>query len=863
MFTKLKKKNQLRKYENIAKKVEDLDGEMSKLSDDELSSKTEEFRKRLDKGESLEDIKVEAFAVVREATFRVLGKKHYPVQIIGGLALHDGYVAEMKTGEGKTLTELLPAYLNALNNKVHIITVNDYLAERDSDEMGKVFDFLNISSGCINDQHPLMKQQIYKKDVVYGTSKEFGFDYLRDNMAKSNEDKVMQKLGYVIIDEVDSVLIDESRTPLIISESGEDATQLYLIIDMFIKSLERGEDIKESESYYEKMVEDLSYFESDDKGDFRVDPKRKNAIFTENGLNKIEEYFYFEDASEKTTFLINHLLQQSLKANYVMEKDVDYIVNKKGEVLIVDTFTGRAMPGRRFSDGLHQAIEAKERVEIKKESRTIATITLQNFFSLYDKVSGMTGTGETEEKEFIETYGLKVLPIPTNKPVIRKDKEDIVFLTEEDKYESISRRVKNSNGRPILIGVPSIEKSEKLSQLFRDEGIHHRVLNAKNHQAEAYLIAQAGKVGAVTIATNMAGRGTDIMLGGNPDYMAAEKLSNMGYSGDEILFAEGKKEPETKKEREVRKLYRELVKEYEKETEEEKEEVKELGGLLVIGTEKHESRRIDNQLRGRAGRQGDPGESVFIISIEDEMYHAFGGGKIKDLMLDENNKIEKDDEFYENGIKVSKTIKAFLDNAQIKNEEHNYSSRKNVLEYDNVLHEQREYVYKLRNQILDEEENKAKDVYEKLIDYAPEEIIKMVKMFSNTKEDFVKQINFIIDKLGIEIERINKDTTEKKLKEDLAEVFKELYNEKRKESEEAGNKDGDFERFALLEIIDKLWVQYLTDVNNLKNSTSMSGLGRTNPIDTFKKESSELFDLLITSLAVESANILYSIQVMK
>ncbi len=680
---------ELKRVRPIADKVLALDEEYSRLTDAELRAKTGEFRERLEKGESLDDILPEAFAACREASWRVLNMKHFPVQVIGGIVLHQGRMAEMKTGEGKTLVATLPAYLNALAGKgVHVVTVNEYLARRDSEWMGKVYRFMGLSVGLVaHGQTTQEKKAAYAADITYGTNNEMGFDYLRDNMVQYKEQRVQRGHSFAIVDEVDSILIDEARTPLIISGRGDKSSDLYKIADDFAKKL-RMQKINELDAKVD--IEDVVV----DDADYIVDEKAKTATLTKRGIKKAEEYFNIENLMDAENLTIQHHIQQAIKARGVMHRDDNYVV-KDGEVLIVDEFTGRIMPGRRYNEGLHQAIEAKEGVNVRQESKTLATITFQNFFRLYKKLSGMTGTAMTESEEFGEIYNLDVIAIPTNRPLIRKDHEDVMYKTEKAKFNAIIAQVKecNAKGQPVLVGTVSIEKSEQLSAALKRNGIKHEVLNAKQHEREAEIVAQAGKLGAVTIATNMAGRGTDIILGGNAEYMAKAQMRKMEFTDELISEATGFSETDNEEIIEARRTFSELESKYKAELKDEAEQVRAAGGLFILGTVRHESRRIDNQLRGRAGRQGDPGESRFYLSAEDDLMRLFAGDRFKNtlelLRTDENIAIE------------AKMFSSSVEMAQKRVESNHFAVRKNVLKYDDVMNIQRELIYSQRNQVLD------------------------------------------------------------------------------------------------------------------------------------------------------------------
>ena len=728
----------------IVDSINELEESISKLSDEELKNKTTEFKAQLKEGKTLDDILPEAFAVVREASKRVLGMRHFDVQLIGGIILHQGRIAEMKTGEGKTLVATLPAYLNALTGEgVHVITVNDYLAKRDSEWMGKVYRFLGLSVGLIiNGMNPKEKQEAYSCDITYGTNNEFGFDYLRDNMVIYKNQLVQRKLAYAIVDEIDSILIDEARTPLIISGRASESSNLYKKADSFVRKLTPKIIVEED-------VKDYEQAEDNEKYDYIVDLKAKSATLTGKGIKKAEQEFGLANFNDLDNSELVHNVNQALRAYGIMKKDVDYIV-KDGEVLIVDEFTGRIMYGRRYNNGLHQAIEAKERVKIADESKTLATITFQNYFRMYGKLSGMTGTAMTEENEFQEIYKLDVIEIPTNKPMIRKDNPDIVYKNEDAKFRAVIKDIKASHekGQPVLVGTVSISKSEKLSKLLDKEGIPHVVLNAKYHEKEAEIVAQAGKFGAVTIATNMAGRGTDIMLGGNSEYLAKQEMKKLNYSQEQIEQATAFNETDDKDILSAREKFRELEKKYDEQIKEEKEKVTEAGGLKIIGTERHESRRIDNQLRGRSGRQGDPGESRFYIGLDDDLMKIFGGNAISKVY----NTLGADEDMPIESRIISKSVEA----AQKKVEDRNFSIRKHVLQYDDVMNTQREIIYKQRREVLDGEN--LKDSILKMMDSSVENLVAVytADIENVNKEAFIQDIkmSFDID----EVESLNKET---------------------------------------------------------------------------------------------------------
>lgn len=839
----------LKKYNKRANQILGLEKSLEKLTNQKLKSKTEELKERLLKGESLDSILVEAFAVVREASWRVLHMKHYPVQLIGGMALHDGNIAEMKTGEGKTLVATAPVYLNALSGKgVHVVTVNDYLAKRDAEQMGKVYNFLGLSVGVVvAGMSSQEKKQAYDCDITYGTNKEFGFDYLRDNMARDLKSLVQRGFNYAIVDEVDSILIDEARTPLIISGSSQATSpEMYLRVDACAKSLKKGE-APENQT---KMDEMMARFEQEDpkvikkKKDYLVDEKDRTVYLTDAGIKKVEKFFNLENYGDTENMLIQHMLQNALKANNLMLKDKNYII-KDGEAIIVDEFTGRLMDGRRYSDGLHQAIEAKERIDIKNENVTYATITLQNYFRMYNKLSGMTGTGKTEEDEFKNIYDMRVICIPTNKPVIRIDNDDILFLTENGKFNAVVKKVKeiHEKGQPVLIGTASIDKSEKLSELFKKNNIPHNVLNAKNHQLEAEIIAQAGRKNAVTIATNMAGRGTDILLGGNPEVRAFHVFKNK--YGNEIpdeLFPYIFDYEETDNETVIkaRSLYLDILKEEKSKTDMEHQEVVKLGGLFILGTEKHESRRIDNQLRGRSGRQGDPGMSQFYVSIEDDMLRNFGGDMIKKIGtkfdIDENEPI------------INKMFTKAITKSQQRLEAKNYESRKNTVEYDDVNNAQRTLIYNLRTDIL----NNA-DLTDRLDDMmmvaSDNFIISHVDDVNNISFDELDKMSLTLKELfdySIQFENNNYSA----VKEYIYNNFGTLLKNKEKEAKDVCDTLQNIMNYVMLRVVDERWVQYISSLSALRDSVSLAGFGSQKPIEVYKQESLEMFNNLINEIKV-------------
>ncbi len=816
----------------LKKKVLALDEEYAALTDEELKAKTPEFKSRLDNGETLDDILPEAFATCREAAARVLKMKHFPVQIIGGIILHQGRIAEMKTGEGKTLVATLPAYLNALSGKgVHIVTVNDYLARRDSEWMGKLYRFLGLSVGlivheCTNEE----RKAAYAADITYGTNNEMGFDYLRDNMVLYAEHRVQRGHSFAIVDEVDSILIDEARTPLIISGQGDKSTDLYKIADSFAKTL-RMITVKELDTKFN--AEDLV----DADGDFVVDEKAKSATLTKQGIQKAEKFFNIENLMDAENITIHHHIEQAIRAIGVMKRDVDYVV-KDGEVLIVDEFTGRIMLGRRYSEGLHQAIEAKEGVKVERESKTLATITFQNYFRLYDKLSGMTGTAMTESVEFQEIYSLDVISIPTNKPMVRKDEPDVLYKTEQAKFNAIIEQIIESHakGQPVLVGTISIEKSEALSKALKKRGIKHEVLNAKYHDKEAEIIAQAGKFGAVTIATNMAGRGTDIILGGNPEYMAKAEMRKKGYIEELIAEATGFAETDNEEILEARKTFRELEDKHKAELREEAEKVREAGGLYIIGTERHESRRIDNQLRGRAGRQGDPGQSRFYLSAEDELLRLFAGDRFYTIL----------DSFKSVGDMPieAKMFSNLIEGAQKKVESNNFATRRNVLNFDDVMNKQREVIYGQRNQVLDGVD--LHSTIQKMIDdyftaqvdfYCPSSL---PKAEWNVKGMQAK-LGWVLDGETLDADKNQKDYVDLLLEKAHARY------------EERAEKYGDFimqelERKILLQNVDLRWMDHIDAMEELKRGIYLRSYGQQDPVVAFRMESFDMFDEMSASI---------------
>lgn len=841
---------ELKKIEPLVNKVMSLEGEMEKLSDNELKNKTEEFKNRIKNGETTDDLLPEAFAVVREAAWRVLGMKHFRVQIIGGIVLHQGRIAEMKTGEGKTLVATLPAYLNALEGKgTHVVTVNDYLASRDRDWMGKVYEFLGLSVGCIiHDMDQEDRKAAYNADITYGTNNEFGFDYLRDNMVIYKEEMVQRGLHYCIVDEVDSILIDEARTPLIISGQGDESVDLYVRARDFVNTLShriKSQDEIDLERFNREFEEETV--------DYVIDEKDKTATLTDKGIAKAEKYFGIENLSDAENMELSHHINQALKAAGTMHRDIDYVV-KDGEVIIVDEFTGRLMYGRRYSEGLHQAIEAKEGLEVRAESKTLATITFQNYFRMYDKLAGMTGTAMTEEGEFRDIYNIDVVEIPTNKPVQRDDDNDHIYINEDAKFKAVTREIAESNkeGQPVLVGTVSIDKSEALSKYLKRVGIKHNVLNAKNHEQESEIVAQAGRFGQVTIATNMAGRGTDIVLGGNPEYLAKKELKKQGMEDEMLEYADSyfkTDDPEILKARED---YQDLVKKFKVETDKEAEEVKKVGGLRIIGTERHESRRIDNQLRGRSGRQGDPGSSRFYISADDDLIRLFAGDRFKETMV----KLDpEEDEPIEH-----KILTRLIESAQRKVEGNNFSIRKNVLKYDDVMNKQREVIYAERRRVL-EGENLRDDIIAMRNDVIDKTIDFYNKLDDNNKNylDFESIRNFGVATFDFE-EDFLKDL-ENPTVDSLKAYIKELADAKYVEKEEdfGEEKFREIERVALLQNVDQKWMDHIDAMDQLRKGIGLRAVGQTDPVRAYAEEGFDMFEAMNESIKEDTVKMLYHV----
>ena len=833
---------EVKRVRPLVEKINSLEDSISKLSDKELQGKTAELKEKLANGKTLDDILPEAFAVVREASKRVLGMRHFDVQLIGGIILHQGRIAEMKTGEGKTLVGTLPVYLNALTGKgVHVVTVNDYLAKRDSEWMGKLYKFLGLTVGLIvQGMNKAQKQAAYNCDITYGTNNEYGFDYLRDNMVIHKEQMVQRPLNYAIVDEIDSILIDEARTPLIISGTANESSILYQQANDFVRKLS-------SKVIVEEDVKNEEQAEDNENYDYIVDLKAKSSSLTAKGIKKAEEFFKLENLNDIDNSEIVHHINQALRAHGVMKNEIDYIV-KDGEVLIVDEFTGRIMYGRRYNNGLHQAIEAKEHVKIANESKTLATITFQNYFRMYNKLAGMTGTAMTEESEFREIYNLDVISIPTNKPMVRKDQNDVIYKNERAKFNAVVGDIKESyaKGQPVLVGTVSIEKSEKLSSILKREGIKHEVLNAKYHEKEASIIAQAGKFGAVTIATNMAGRGTDIMLGGNSEFLAKQEMRKRGYSDELIEQSTAHNETDDEEILNARKVFADYEQKFSDEIKEEKEKVLAAGGLKIIGTERHESRRIDNQLRGRSGRQGDPGESRFYISLEDDLMKIFGGDMVSSvynsLGVDENMPLQM-------GL-LSKTVES----AQRKVEGKHFSIRKHVLQYDDVMNTQREIIYGERRQVLDGEN--LKDKILKMFSTVAEQIV-----LSHVGEEFnleglkadIKTQFGITNLESLEAKHINETKV-------IEEVNKKILDKYIKKEEEFGEADlREVERVVMLKVVDQKWMNHIDSMDELKDGIGLRAYGQKDPVVQYRIEGFDMFDQMVNDIKFDVTKILLNI----
>ena len=844
---------EIKRIEPLKQAVLDLEEEYKELTDDELKAKTDEFKSRLENGETLDDILVEAFATCREASARVLNMRHFPVQIIGGIVLHQGRISEMRTGEGKTLVATLPAYLNALSGKgVHIVTVNDYLAKRDSEWMGKLYSFLGLKVGLIiHGMTVEEKRKAYNADITYCTNNELGFDYLRDNMVIYAENRVQRGHNFAIVDEVDSILIDEARTPLIISGQGDKSTDLYIAANRFAKSLKMC-----------KVVE-LNDKETDEQqnldGDYVVDEKARTATLTKEGVKKAEKAFNIENLNDADNMAIAHHINQAIKAHGIMKRDVDYVV-KDGEVVIVDEFTGRLMFGRRYNEGLHQAIEAKEGVQVAHESKTLATITFQNFFRLYGKLSGMTGTAMTEELEFREIYRLDVVTIPTNKPMIREDLGDVIYKTEKAKFNAVIDEIEEAHkkGQPVLVGTITIEKSEELSALLKRRGIKHNVLNAKHHEKEAAIIAQAGKLGAVTIATNMAGRGTDIMLGGNAEFLAKSDLIKEGFSDEIIAEATGFADTTDADILAARKLFTEKLAEYKAEIAPEAEKVREVGGLCIIGTERHESRRIDNQLRGRAGRQGDPGKSRFFVSLEDDLMRLFGGDRVTGIMnmlnFDESLPLE------------NKMLTNSIESAQARVESRNFGIRKSVLEYDDVMTKQRELIYEQRNKVLDGE-NVFSNVSKMIEDCVNREVYNYLDddvVHDNWDLDGLRGyfLNWILTKDDLRYTTNElADITREEVKDFIIDRAMTIYNEREEMYGEELMRE--IERVMLLRTVDEFWMEHIDNMDELRRGIGLRAYGQHNPVIEYRNDGTDMFNDMIDSVKEETAKRVLTVVVRK
>lgn len=844
--------SRLKKLAPIVKTINELEPKLRSLSDGELRARTDEFKKRLAGGETLDDILPEAYATVREAAVRTIGQRHFDVQLYGGIVLHQGRIAEMKTGEGKTITETLPAYLNALAGRgVHIVTVNDYLAKRDAAWMGKIYKFLGLSVGCIvheltNDE----RRKAYACDITYGTNNEFGFDYLRDNMVVYREQMVQRELNYAIVDEVDSILIDEARTPLIISGSGDKSTDMYAKADRFVSRLVRGENIEKLSKADIMMGETQQ-----ESGDYMCDIKARTVALTQQGQKKAEAFFGIDDISDTENTEINHHIIQALKAHSLFTRDKDYVV-QNGQVLIVDEFTGRLMIGRRYSDGLHQALEAKEHVKVERENKTLATITFQNYFRMYSKLAGMTGTAKTEEAEFQSIYGLDVVEIPTNKPLRRIDNNDIIYGTEHGKFSAVVDEIVkvHATGQPILVGTISVEKSELLSDMLSKRGIKHQVLNAKLHAREAEIVAQAGSLGTVTIATNMAGRGTDILLGGNPEFLAKRELRQNGM--DELLIEAATSHEETDDESiaQARAIYSEAYNRIKQDTDRQHEAVVAAGGLHIIGTERHESRRIDNQLRGRAGRQGDPGSTRFYVSLEDELMQRFGGERIKLLM----QRISPDEEIPLDMKLLSKQI----ENAQKRVESHNFDIRKNVLQYDDVMNKMREIIYGQRRKVL-----MGEDIHDSIMGMVNESVTAKLDQCapdhgSSEEWDMMALYSELNQLLGADFTgRLHGISTRKELEEKALSLTHELYARKEADVASAGVDMREVERVLLLKAVDTHWMDHIDAMDQLRQGIGLQALGQKDPVVAYRNMGFDMFDEMVLGIREQTVRSLFHVSV--
>ena len=844
-------KRELKGFEKIADQIDAMEPKFEAMTNKELKSMTNTFKDRLAKGETLDDILPEAFATVREASKRVLGMRHYKVQLIGGMVLHQGRIAEMKTGEGKTLVATAPVYLNALEGKgVHVVTVNDYLAKRDKEEMGKVYEFLGLTVGVIvHGQSPEERRKQYECDITYGTNNEYGFDYLKDNMVIHKEQRVQRELNYAIVDEVDSILIDEARTPLIISGPGDKSTHLYTDANTFVLTLKRPSKTQQEKTEEEK--------ELPSDGDYEIDEKQKAVSLSESGIKKAELYFNVENITDVEHTELFHHINQALKAHAIMKKDVDY-VSKDGEIVIVDEFTGRLMFGRRYSEGLHQAIEAKEGLHVQRESKTLATITFQNFFRMYSKLAGMTGTAKTEEEEFKSIYKMDVVQIPTNKPILRQDLPDVVYKNERGKFNAVAEDIleRHAKNQPVLVGTVSIEKSELLSQILKRKGIKHEVLNAKNHEKEAEIIAQAGRLGAVTIATNMAGRGTDIMLGGNPLFLTKKELKKHGFTDDSIKRVDTSIDAEELAENEdlakAKETFEHLYDQFKEQAAKEQEEVKAAGGLAIIGTERHESRRIDNQLRGRSGRQGDPGSSRFYIGLDDDLMRLFGSDRIKGVVerigLEDDMPIEH------------KMLTKSIENAQKKVEGRNFGIRKHVLQYDDVMNKQRQVIYAERSSVLEGE-----DIHEYIQSMVKDRIATAVEAYTDDKTVDYKELKHYLYGAFMPAESLEVEGLEALQGEELIEKIYEIAFDIYKEKEEiiTPERMREIERIILLQCVDNHWIDHIDAMDQLRQGIGLRALGQQDPVIAYKLEGFNMFDEMVDQIRQDTVRYLFGITIEK
>ena len=844
-------KREIKAFSKVADKIDAMEPKFEAMTNKELKNMTNIFKERLAKGETLDDILPEAFATVREASKRVLGLRHYNVQLIGGMVLHQGRIAEMKTGEGKTLVATAPVYLNALEGKgVHVVTVNDYLAKRDKEEMGKVYEFLGLTVGVIvHGQNPEVRRKQYECDITYGTNNEYGFDYLKDNMVIHKEQRVQRELNYAIVDEVDSILIDEARTPLIISGPGDKSTHLYTDANTFVLTLKRPSKTQQEKTEEEK--------ELPSDGDYEIDEKQKAVSLSESGIKKAELYFNVENITDVEHTELFHHINQALKAHAIMKKDVDY-VSKDGEIVIVDEFTGRLMFGRRYSEGLHQAIEAKEGLHVQRESKTLATITFQNFFRMYSKLAGMTGTAKTEEEEFKSIYKMDVVQIPTNKPILRQDLPDVVYKNERGKFNAVAEDIleRHAKNQPVLVGTVSIEKSELLSQILKRKGIKHEVLNAKNHEKEAEIIAQAGRLGAVTIATNMAGRGTDIMLGGNPLFLTKKELKKHGFTDDSIKRVDTSIDAEELAENEdlakAKETFEHLYDQFKEQAAKEQEEVKAAGGLAIIGTERHESRRIDNQLRGRSGRQGDPGSSRFYIGLDDDLMRLFGSDRIKGVVerigLEDDMPIEH------------KMLTKSIENAQKKVEGRNFGIRKHVLQYDDVMNKQRQVIYAERSSVLEGE-----DIHEYIQSMVKDRIAAAVEAYTDDKTVDYKELKHYLYGAFMPAESLEVEGLEALQGEELIEKIYEIAFDIYKEKEEiiTPERMREIERIILLQCVDNHWIDHIDAMDQLRQGIGLRALGQQDPVIAYKLEGFNMFDEMVDQIRQDTVRYLFGITIEK